>query len=1135
NADDEINWTYSGNTDLTVTIDANRVASIEASAGWTGAETITFRATDPGTLYAEDSATFTVTSTLVAYYPLNGNANDESGYGNHGTELNGVQYDVGVLDLAASFDGIDDKILVADNNQLHLGNDSFSISCWIKTTSAEVHSIILDKDLNFDASGTYRIAINPYDTLIGSASFWLQDYGGSINSIESTTIINDGYWHHIVGVRDLDTGLLHIYVDGSEDAVPVDYTLLGSTDNTEPLAFGGGSTADVYPYEGMIDDVRIFNRPLTEIDAQTLYNDIASQIDQDGDGLFDADEINIHGTNPFNPDSDGDGLFDADEVNIYDTDPNNPDSDGDWVSDGDEVNNGTLPNDPLSFTPSGTGAIRGTVKDDGGSAITGIEIRVDVYSGNSCGGAYVTSVYTDSTNGNYIVTGLAPGSYYVRTENRNESNYANEWWADQASVFECFNAQAVAVSDGVLSDEINFQLDVGGQISGEVSQDPSLGGGPVGGIRVMAYNYYHGSNGGHGETFTESDGSYLIIGLPPGDYRVEVDISGTDYAHEFYDDVHNSDFATAVSVSSGIETPNINFVMELGGKISGVVTSDSDGQPQEGLWVSARDYPTNEGVGHTQTQSDGSYLLIGLITGIYKVEVETSGTEFAYEFYDNKFSQDEATPVEVSAGDITTGINFSLGLGGSISGFVTRDSDGQPVENIRLHVHDFYNGTWFGQAYTDSNGAYTLSGLPEGDYRVEVDTWNTPYVREYYSDTYIWDDATPVSVTPGSDTSGINFGLALGGTISGIVTRDSDGQPIEGVSIEVWEYETWEGFGGYTTLSDGTYTITGLPSGTFRVMANAAGTAYAGEYYNNTYNSNLAEEINVTAGMTVTGINFGLGQGGSISGVVESDAGQPIPNAWVSAHNYDNGTWFGGVNTESDGSYTLSGLPSGDYRVEVDPWNTPYLWEYYNNTYNWDDATPVSVTPGSDTSGINFGLALGGVISGRVLDQQTGSPVEDKSVGSLDLSIGWHKFVYRQTEGEGGQSSRAAFKAPGDTSWRIFATSALDIRTAPDGAQTGILLVNKRNTCSYQWPNTHARLVKCVDTEATSEPGWYGESIVDRVYHDNNIHGNSDYYTSYYEAYFYVDSEGTWLFSTDSDDASEIEIDDNVVAAWYGG
>jgi len=62
NPDSSMTWTYSGNVELTVSI-VNRVATITTpNADWNGAETITFRATDPGGLWDDDPATFTVTA-----------------------------------------------------------------------------------------------------------------------------------------------------------------------------------------------------------------------------------------------------------------------------------------------------------------------------------------------------------------------------------------------------------------------------------------------------------------------------------------------------------------------------------------------------------------------------------------------------------------------------------------------------------------------------------------------------------------------------------------------------------------------------------------------------------------------------------------------------------------------------------------------------------------------------------------------------------------------------------------------------------------------------------------------------------------------------------------------------------------
>ena len=100
------------------------------------------------------------------------------------------------------------------------------------------------------------------------------------------------------------------------------------------------------------------------------------------------------------------------------------------------------------------------------------------------------------------------------------------------------------------------------------------------------------------------------------------------------------------------------------------------------------------------------------------------------------------------------------------------------------------------------------------------------------------------------------------------MTQDSDDQPVSGVRVEVWEYSSGNGFGSYQVSADGTYTITGLPTGNYRLMVIASGTEYAGEYYDNVTDSNAATQVTVTAGNDTGGINFGLGLGGSISGTV---------------------------------------------------------------------------------------------------------------------------------------------------------------------------------------------------------------------------------------------------------------------------
>ena len=147
-----------------------------------------------------------------------------------------------------------------------------------------------------------------------------------------------------------------------------------------PLADDGTGYVIVIDAEEPVATVDVFSLPAPAAPTPAIE---PASLDSDGDGLTDADETGIYGTDPGSADSDGDGaldgaevaagtnplvadgaatgggggdsdgdrLADGDEV-AFGTDPGNPDSDGDGYFDGDEVNLGTDPLNASSF-PTG--------------------------------------------------------------------------------------------------------------------------------------------------------------------------------------------------------------------------------------------------------------------------------------------------------------------------------------------------------------------------------------------------------------------------------------------------------------------------------------------------------------------------------------------------------------------------------------------------------------------------------------------------------------------------------------------------------------------------------------------------------------------------------------------------------------
>lgn len=307
---------------------------------------------------------------------------------------------------------------------------------------------------------------------------------------------------------------------------------------------------------------------------------------------------------------------------------------------------------------------------------------------------------------------------------------------------------------------------------------------------------------------------------------------------------------------------------------------------------------------------------------------------------------------------------------GSIAGTVTVP-DGYDVTAVGVEVSA--DGMTVGWSPVQPDGTYLIGGLADGEYQVAFD--GAGLLRQYWPGGSEWYDALPVAVVGGGAVTGIDAVLAAGGSIAGTVTVPA-GQDVTSVMVRS-SADDGSG-GGYAFVQpDGTYTMTGLAPGSYRVEFEASGTALIHQYFPGTQDWSAATLVPVSAGTTTAGIDATMVAGGSIAGTVTA-GGAPVDGAWVIASAGDL-TSLSAL-TGPDGRYTVVGLPAGAYTVQVWPAEgSGLVGAYWPGVLALADATAVEVAEGGLVEAVDLDLSTGGTITGHVLDV-SGAPIASAEV-----------------------------------------------------------------------------------------------------------------------------------------------------------
>ena len=193
---------------------------------------------------------------LVAYYPFNGNANDCSVNEHNGTN-NGATATTdrfGNTDSAMEFNG--------SNNYIALGDwfiyQNFTISLWINQD--QINDIYVDIIDNNHTD--YRNWAVQYDSYSANYTFFTQPQGGIQFNLSNSE------WKHLVFIKD--GAFLKIYLNNIlvNELTATSSTINYSSQNLSIARWGGGGRY----FDGKIDEIRMYNRALTETEIQELYN-----------------------------------------------------------------------------------------------------------------------------------------------------------------------------------------------------------------------------------------------------------------------------------------------------------------------------------------------------------------------------------------------------------------------------------------------------------------------------------------------------------------------------------------------------------------------------------------------------------------------------------------------------------------------------------------------------------------------------------------------------------------------------------------------------------------------------------------------------------------------------------------------
>jgi len=244
---------------------------------------------------------------------------------------------------------------------------------------------------------------------------------------------------------------------------------------------------------------------------------------------------------------------------------------------------------------------------------------------------------------------------------------------------------------------------------------------------------------------------------------------------------------------------------------------------------------------------------------------------------------------------------------------------------------------------------------------------------------------------------------AATGAITGTVLSDAGALPVPGAVVRAIRLGHIRWIQKTEVDDNGEYVLGDLIPGVYVVTANARG--FIGEFFDDTRNYLEATPIAIAEADTVNEVNFGLSEGGKITGTIVTEGDSvALGGAHVLAFLVVNPHFAKHVLTDADGDYSIEALPTGSYIVRADA--DGYRGEFYDDATQVTEATFVNVMEPETKSGIDFALGAASAIQGVVTNELDGTPIADAKIlvyGAPDFSFNDRRILRQTRTNEAGE------------------------------------------------------------------------------------------------------------------------------------